>query len=48
MNLTKDDRVNKQGRTKRVERLQISAKIGEVPDNNGNTWTLTRNTNRKL
>jgi len=36
MNLTKDDRENKQDRTKRAEHLQISAKIGKVPDNNGN------------
>ena len=36
MNLTKDDRENNQDRTKRAERLQISAKIGKVPENNGN------------
>ena len=36
MDLTKDDRENKQDRTKRAERLQISANIGKVPDNNGN------------
>ena len=30
MDLTKDDRENKQDRTKRAERLQISAKIGSV------------------
>ena len=39
-NLNKDDRENKQDRTKRTERLQISAKIGKVPDNNGNSNEL--------
>jgi len=34
MNLT--DRENKQDKTKSEERLQISAEIGKVPDNNDN------------
>jgi len=36
MNLKKDDRENKQDKTKREERLQISANIGKVPENNDN------------
>jgi len=38
MNLTKDDRENKQDKTKSEERLQISAEIGKVPDNNDNRY----------
>ena len=36
MNLTKDDCENKKDKIKSEERLQISAEIGKVPDNNDN------------